>query len=58
MVSEEKAAVAEKKEEKVEEKKEVEVSAKMGKIIKTIEELTVLELSELVKAIEDRFGAK
>lgn len=56
MVSEEKAAVAEKKEEKVEEKKEVKVSAKMEKIIKSIEEMTVLELSELVKAIEDRFG--
>ncbi|MEA3346627.1 MAG: 50S ribosomal protein L7/L12 [Candidatus Auribacterota bacterium] len=28
----------------------------MGEIIKSIEEMTVLELSELVKAIEDRFG--
>jgi len=56
MVSEEKAAVAEKKEEKVEEKKEIKVSPKMEKIIKSIEEMTVLELSELVKAIEDRFG--
>ncbi|MCK5655214.1 MAG: 50S ribosomal protein L7/L12 [Candidatus Aureabacteria bacterium] len=28
----------------------------MEKIIKSIEEMTVLELSELVKAIEDRFG--
>ncbi len=56
MVSEEKVAVAEKKEEKVEEKKEIKVSPKMEKIIKSIEEMTVLELSELVKAIEDRFG--
>lgn len=32
------------------------VSANLEKIIKTIEELSVLELSELVKALEDRFG--
>ncbi len=29
---------------------------KMDELIKTIEEMTVLELSELVKALEDRFG--
>lgn len=29
---------------------------KMDEMIKTIEEMSVLELSELVKALEDRFG--
>lgn len=29
---------------------------KMEELIKTIEEMTVLELSQLVKALEDRFG--
>jgi large subunit ribosomal protein L7/L12 len=32
------------------------VSANLDKIIKTIEELSVLELSELVKALEEKFG--
>nr|HPN73404.1 50S ribosomal protein L7/L12 [Candidatus Omnitrophota bacterium] len=43
----------------VEEIKETEkkaVSQKMESFIKTIEEMTVLELSDLVKALEDRFG--
>jgi large subunit ribosomal protein L7/L12 len=39
-----------------EEKPKVELSAKMEDLIKTVEEMTVLELSELVKALEDRFG--
>ena len=44
-------------EEKKEEKKvKVKVSGKMEEIIKSIETMTVLELSELVKALEDRFG--
>ena len=34
----------------------VEVSEKLQKIIDQIETLTVLELSELVKALEDKFG--
>jgi len=34
----------------------VEVSPKVGEIIKTIGGLTVLELAELVKALEDEFG--
>lgn len=38
------------------EEKKVEVSEKLQGIIGTIETLTVLELSELVKALEDRFG--
>jgi large subunit ribosomal protein L7/L12 len=43
--------------EEVKEKKEgVNVSAKLQTILKTIEELTVLELADLVKALEDKFG--
>ena len=40
----------------VSEKKEVEVPAKFKDLVKQIEELTVLELSELVKVLEDKFG--
>ena len=39
-----------------EEGQEVSVSPKVGEIIETIGGLTVLELAELVKALEDRFG--
>ena len=43
--------------EAVEKKKEGKsVSDKLQGILKTIEELTVLELADLVKALEDRFG--
>ena len=45
-----------KKEVKQESKKEIKVSGKLADIIKNIEELSVLELSELVKALEDKFG--
>ncbi len=45
-----------KQEEKKEAKKEVKVSAKLEKIIEEVEKLSVLELSELVKALEDKFG--
>lgn len=38
------------------ETKEVAVSETVGKIIETIEKLTVLELAELVKALEEKFG--
>lgn len=60
-----KEAVTEAKEEKKdaspekpkeEPKKEVKVSGKLGDIIKDIEKLSVLELSELVKALEEKFG--
>ena len=34
----------------------VKVSAKLAKIIEEIEKLSVLELSELVKALEEKFG--
>ena len=37
-------------------KKEVKVSASLQKIIDSVEKLTVLELSQLVKALEDKFG--
>lgn len=33
-----------------------QVSEKLQKILTTIEELTVLELADLVKALEDKFG--
>lgn len=49
-----KTAVAE---EPVEKKKpRVEVTEKMEGLIKNIEEMSVLELSDLVKALEDKFG--
>ena len=34
----------------------IEVSAKLGKIIDQVEKLSVLELSQLIKALEDKFG--
>ncbi len=42
--------------EKVEDKKEVEVPKKFQDLVKQIEELSVLELSELVKVLEEKFG--
>ena len=33
-------------------------TAKMDELIKSIEEMTVLELSDLVKALEEKFGVK
>ncbi len=50
-----------KPEEKKEAKEEVEIpkseiSAKAAEIIKTVEKMSVLELSKLVKALEERFG--
>jgi len=38
------------------EETKVEVSAEMEQIISTIESMTVLDLSKLVKALEDRLG--
>ena len=40
----------------VEEKAEVEVPAKFKKIVEEVEAMTVLELSELVKVFEKKFG--
>ena len=38
------------------EKKDVEVPAKFKDIVEAIEKLSVIELSELVKVLEDKFG--
>ncbi len=45
---------AEKKEEK--RKKEVKLSKKAEEVMKAVEGMSVLELNELVKALEDKFG--
>ncbi len=50
-----KTAVAEQVEAKAE-KKSADVSGKLSKILEAIEQLTVLELSQLVKALEEKFG--
>ena len=42
--------------EKGEEKETPEVTPKLRKIIESVEKLTVLELSDLVKALEEKFG--
>ena len=42
--------------EKDEKKTGVELSPKLEEVVKTIEQLTALELSELVKGLEDKFG--
>ena len=43
-------------EEKKEEKKEVEVPEKFKKLVEEIEKMSVLDLSELVSVLEDKFG--
>ncbi len=43
-------------ESKKEEKPKVQLSEKQEGLVKSIEEMSVLELSDLVKALEDRFG--
>lgn len=43
-------------EEKVEDKKEVEVPEKFQKLVTEIEKMSVLDLSELVKVLEEKFG--
>lgn len=45
-----------KTEEATEDKKEVEIPKKFEKIVKEIEEMSVLDLSELVTILEDKFG--
>lgn len=42
--------------EKSETKAKVALSPKLEEVVKTIEQLTALELSELVKGLEDKFG--
>jgi len=44
--------------EKEEKKENVKLSPKLEEVLKTIEQLTALELSELVKGIEDKFGVQ
>ena len=45
-------------ENKPESKTETKVGGKIGDIIKTIETMTVLELSSLVKTLEEKFGVQ
>jgi len=52
----EKAAEASKAQSKEESKPKAEVSGKLAEIIAAIETLSVLELSKLVKALEEHFG--
>jgi len=46
----------EEKEEKKEEKKEVETPAKFKDMVEKIEAMSVIELNELVKFLEEKFG--
>ncbi|MDP3970341.1 MAG: 50S ribosomal protein L7/L12 [bacterium] len=43
-------------EEKTEEKKEVEVPEKFKTLVEQVEQMSVLDLAELVKVLEDKFG--
>lgn len=43
-------------EEKIEEKKAVVVPEKFAKLVEEIEKMSVLDLSELVKVLEEKFG--
>jgi large subunit ribosomal protein L7/L12 len=40
----------------MEEQKKIEVPAKFEKLVKEIEEMSVLDLAELVKVLEEKFG--
>ena len=54
-----KEATADKEAEKApkaEAKKEVDLSAAAKKVVESVEKMSVLELSQLVKALEDKFG--
>ncbi|MFH1776183.1 MAG: 50S ribosomal protein L7/L12 [Candidatus Omnitrophota bacterium] len=42
--------------EEVQEKKEIKISERVSKIIDTIAEMSVLECSQMVKALEEKFG--
>ncbi len=48
--------MVEKKEEKNKEKKEIKIPEKFKKLIEEIEKMNVLELAELVKILEKKFG--
>jgi len=43
-------------EQKEEEKKDVEVPAKFKSLVEEVEKMSVLDLAELVKVLEDKFG--
>ncbi len=45
-------------EKKVKEKKEVKIDSKLQKIVDEVSTLSVIELSELVKALEDKLGVQ
>ncbi len=51
-----KEKIEESKEEQKEEKGTVEVPAKFKNIVEEIEKMSVLDLAELVKVLEDKFG--
>lgn len=53
---EKKEEVKEEKKEEVKEEVKKEVPAKFAKIVEEIEKMSVLDLHELVKVFEDRFG--
>lgn len=46
----------EKAEEKKEKKPEVKLSKKAEEVLKSVEEMSVLELNDLVKVLEEKFG--
>ncbi|MFW0862249.1 MAG: 50S ribosomal protein L7/L12 [Candidatus Komeilibacteria bacterium] len=56
MADEEKKVADAKAEEATEEKKDVEVPAKFKSLVEEIEKMSVLDLSELVSILEDKFG--
>lgn len=56
MAEEKKVATDASAEEAKDEKKEVEVPEKFKKLVEEIEKMSVLDLSELVKILEDKFG--
>lgn len=56
MAEEKKVATDASAEEAKDEKKEVKVPEKFKKLVEEIEKMSVLDLSELVKILEDKFG--
>ena len=56
MAEEKKVAADASAEEAKDEKKEVKVPEKFKKLVEEIEKMSVLDLSELVKILEDKFG--
>ncbi len=56
MAEEKKDQETKEAEEKAEDKKEVEVPEKFKNLVEQIEKMSVLDLAELVKILEDKFG--